>query len=120
VQYQDWLEGQGYSYLSQRGTESGPDPARYQPKELFELDIQPQARKPCSHSKEAGDNIEGLQYLHSLLLDSPWEEPVKLDDLLLRLVKERDPVTYGQAISKMAPERLKAKAKIRVNISAIN
>jgi hypothetical protein len=69
--------------------------------------------------RKQDDNIEGLQYLHPLLLDSPWEKPAKLDALLLRLVSERDPVTYGQASSKNTPERIKAKVKIRANVSSM-
>ncbi len=64
-------------------------------------------------------NIEGLQYLHPLLLDSPWEEPANLVALLLRLVSERDPITYGQASSKNSPEGIKAKVKIQANVSAM-
>jgi hypothetical protein len=69
--------------------------------------------------RKQDDNIEGLQYLHPLLLDSPWEEPARLDDLLLRLVSERDPVTYGEATSKNTPEKVKAKVKIRAYVSSI-
>jgi hypothetical protein len=65
------------------------------------------------------DNIEGLQYLHPLLLDSPWEEPTNLNDLLLDLVQEKDPVVYAQAISKDPAERVKAKTKIKANVLAI-
>ncbi len=57
--------------------------------------------------------------MHPLLLDSPWEEPANLDDLLLDLVQEKDPVVYAQAISKDPAERTKAKTKIKANISAI-
>ncbi len=56
----------------------------------------PKLVDPAKTVRKQDDNIEGLQYLHPLLLDSPWEEPAKLDDLLLRLVSERDPVTYEQ------------------------
>ena len=79
----------------------------------------PKLVDPAVTIRKQDDNIEGLQYLHPLLLDSPWEEPTKLDDLLLRLVRERDPITYGQALSKVIPERLKAKAKIRAHISSM-
>ncbi len=55
----------------------------------------PKLVDPTKTVRKQDDNIEGLQYLHPLLLDSPWEEPVKLDDLLIRLCSERDPITYG-------------------------
>ncbi len=74
---------------------------------------------PAVTIRKQDDNIEGIQYLHPLLLDSPWEEPAKLGDLLLRLVRERDPITYGEALSKVTPDRLKAKAKIRTHISSM-
>ncbi len=35
--------------------------------------------------RKQSDNIEGLQYLHPLLLDSPWEEQAIIDDLLIKL-----------------------------------
>ena len=71
---------------------------------------------PTKTIRKQDDNIEGLQYLHPLLLDSPWEEPAQLDDLLIRLCAERDPVTYGQATSKSQYERIKAKQKIRAGV----
>ncbi len=48
-----------------------------------------------------------------------WEEPAELDYLLIRLCSERDPITYGQASSKNQPERIKAKVKIRANVSSM-
>jgi hypothetical protein len=72
----------------------------------------PKLVDPTKTVRKQNDNIEGLQYLHPLLLDSPWEEPAKLDDLLIRLCSERDPITYGQASSKNIPDRIKAKVKI--------
>ncbi len=53
----------------------------------------PKLVDPTKTIRKQDDNIEGLQYLHPLLLNSPWEEPAKLDSFLLRLVAERDPVT---------------------------
>ncbi len=50
------------------------------------------------------------------MLGSPWEEPVTIDDLLIRLCSERDPITYGQASSKNQADRIKAKIKIKANI----
>ena len=41
----------------------------------------PKLVDPTTTVRKQSDNIEGLQYLHPLLLDSPWEEPPKLDDL---------------------------------------
>jgi hypothetical protein len=79
----------------------------------------PKLVDPSKIVRNHGDNIEGLQYPHPLLLDSPWEEPTNLDDLLLDLVQEKDPVVYSQAISKDPAERIKAKTKIKSNISAI-
>ncbi len=79
----------------------------------------PKLVDPTKTVRKQDDNIEGLQYLHLLLLNSPWEEPAKLNSLLLRLVAERDPITYGQASSKNDPERLKAKVKIQANISSM-
>jgi len=76
----------------------------------------PKLVDPTKTVRKQDDNIEGLQYLHPLLLDSPWEEPAIIDDLLIRLCSERDPVTYGQATSKNQPERIKAKIKIKANI----
>ena len=76
----------------------------------------PKLVDPTKTVRKQDDNIEGLQYLHPLLLDSPWEEPAKLDGLLLRLCSERDPITYGQASSKNTPDRIKAKVKIRANV----
>jgi hypothetical protein len=46
----------------------------------------PKLVDPAKTVRNHDDNIEGLQYLHPLLLDSPWEEPANLDDLLLDLV----------------------------------
>jgi hypothetical protein len=71
---------------------------------------------PTKTVRKQDDNIEGLQYLHPLLLDSPWEEPKIIDDVLIRLCSERDPITYGQASSKNQPDRIKAKTKIKANI----
>ena len=76
----------------------------------------PKLVDPTKTIRRQDDNIEGLQYLHPLLLDSPWEEPSKLDDLLIRLCSERDPITYGQATSKSQIERIKAKQKLRASI----
>ncbi len=42
-----------------------------------------------------------------------------MNSLLLRLVAERDPITYGQASSKNDPERLKAEVKIQANVSSM-
>ncbi len=47
--------------------------------------------------------------------DSPWEEPANLNDLLLDLIQEKDPVIYAQAISNDLAERVKAKTKIKAN-----
>ncbi len=74
---------------------------------------------PTKTVRNHDDNIEGLQYLHPLLLDSPWEEPENLNNLLLDLVQEKDPIIYAQAISKDPSERIKAKTKIKANVSAI-
>ena len=79
----------------------------------------PQLVDPTKKVRNQDDNIEGLQYLHPLLLDSPWEEPSNLDDLLLDLVHEKDPIVYAQAISKDQIERVKAKIKIKANVSSI-
>ena len=79
----------------------------------------PKLVDPSKTVRNHDDNIEGLQYLHPLLLDSPWEEPTNLNDLLLDLVQEKDPVVYAQAISKDPAERIKAKTKIKANVSAI-
>jgi hypothetical protein len=79
----------------------------------------PKLVDPAKTVRNHDDNIEGLQYLHPLLLDSPWEEPANLNDLLLDLVQEKDPVIYAQAISKDPAERVKAKTKIKANVSAI-
>jgi hypothetical protein len=79
----------------------------------------PKLVDPSKVVRNHDDNIEGLQYLHPLLLDFPWEEPANLDDLLLDLVQEKDPVVYSQAISKDQAERIKAKTKIKANVSAI-
>jgi hypothetical protein len=68
----------------------------------------PKLVDPAKTVRNHDDNIEGLQYLHPLLLDSPWEEPANLNDLLLDLVQEKDPA-----------ERIKAKIKIKANVSAI-
>jgi hypothetical protein len=76
----------------------------------------PKLVDPTKTVRKQSDNIEGLQYLHPLLLDSPWEEPVTIDDLLIRLCSERDPITYGQASSKNQADRIKAKIKIKANI----
>ena len=76
----------------------------------------PKLVDPTKTIRKQDDNIEGLQYLHPLLLDSPWEEPSQLDDLLIRLCSERDPITYGQASAKSELERIKAKQKIRASI----
>ncbi len=62
----------------------------------------PKLVDPATTVRKQDDNIEGLQYLHPFLLNSPWKELAKLDALLLRLVSETDPVTYGQASSKIA------------------
>ena len=77
----------------------------------------PKLVDPTKTIRKSDDNIEGLQYL-----DSPWESryaPSQLDDLLIRLCAERDPITYGQASSKNQPERIKAKVKIRANVSSM-
>jgi hypothetical protein len=79
----------------------------------------PKLVDPTKTVRNHDDNIEGLQYLHPLLLDSPWEEPANLNDLLLDLVQEKDPIVYAQAISKDPAERVKAKTKIKANVSAI-
>ncbi len=42
----------------------------------------PKLVDPTKTVRKQDDNIEGLQYLHPLLLDSPWEEPEKLDAVL--------------------------------------
>ena len=76
----------------------------------------PKLVDPTKTIRKQDDNIEGLQYLHPLLLDSPWEEPSQLDDLLIRLCSERDPITYGQASSRNELERIKAKQKIRAGV----
>ncbi len=80
----------------------------------------PKLVDPTKTVRRQDDNIEGLQYLQPLLLDSPWEEPAKLDDLLIRLCSERDPTTHGQASSKNTPDRLKVKVKIRANVSSMS
>ncbi len=71
---------------------------------------------PTKTVRKQDDNIEGLQYLHPLLLDSPWEEPAIIDYLIIRLWSGRVPITYGQASSKKQPDRIKAKMKINVRI----
>ncbi len=116
VQYQDWKDKVTVIVLSAvqkiaiAGVKSdNPLHWIYSPKLI----------DPIKTVRKQDDNIEGLQYLHPLLLDSPWEEPDKLDSLLLRLVSERDPITYGQASSKNTPERVKAKVKIRANVSSM-
>jgi hypothetical protein len=76
----------------------------------------PKLVDPTKTVRKQDDNIEGLQYLHPLLLDSPWEEPAIIDDLLIWLCSERDSITYGQASSKNQPDRIKAKTKIKANI----
>jgi hypothetical protein len=73
----------------------------------------PKLVDPAKTVRNHDDNIEGLQYLHPLLLDSPWGEPANLNDLLLDLIQEKDPVVYAQAISKDQAERIKA------NVAAI-
>jgi hypothetical protein len=79
----------------------------------------PKLVDPTKTVRNHDDNIEGLQYLHSLLLDSPWKEPANLNDLLLDLVQEKDPLIYAQASSKDPAERIKAKTKIKTNVTAI-
>jgi hypothetical protein len=79
----------------------------------------PKLVDPTNTVRNHYDNIEGLQYLHSLLLDSPWEEPANLNDLLLDLVQEKDPLVFAQATSKDPAERIKAKTKIKTNVTAI-
>ena len=76
----------------------------------------PKLVDPTKTIRNKDDNIEGLQYLHPLLLDSPWEEPALLDDLLIKLCAERDPITYGQATSTNKLDRIKAKQKIRAGV----
>ncbi len=80
----------------------------------------PKLVDPTKTVRRQDDNIEELQYLHLLLLDSPWEEPAKLDDLLIWLCSARDPITYGQASSKNEPDRIKAKVKISANVSSVH
>ena len=79
----------------------------------------PKLVDPTKTVRRQDDNIEGLQYLHPLLLDSPCEEPANLDGLLLRLCSEWDPIIYGQTSSKNSPDRIKAKVKIRENVSSM-
>ncbi len=76
----------------------------------------PKLADPTKTIRKQDDNIKGLQYLHPLLLDSPWEEPSQLDDLLIWLCSERDPITFGQASSKNQLDRIKAKQKIRASV----
>jgi hypothetical protein len=80
----------------------------------------PKLVDPTKMVRQHDDSIKGLQHLHPLLLDSPWEEPAKLNDFLLDLIMEKDPVScLWQAISNDPAERIKAKTKINANISAI-
>ncbi len=51
---------------------------------------------PAVTIRKQDDSIEDLHYFLHPPARSPWKEPAKLDDLLLRLVRERDPITYGQ------------------------
>ena len=74
---------------------------------------------PSKTKRNQDDNIEGLQYLHPMLLNSPWEEPAKLDDLLIDLIRERDPTSTTQALSSDPAESNKGKTKIRADLAVM-
>jgi hypothetical protein len=99
------LEGQDHSNCSQCCTEDCHNLAGIKSDNPLHWIYSPKLVDPTKTVRKQDDNIEGLQYLHlhPLLLDSPWEEPVILDDLLIWLCSERDPITYGQASSKNQP-----------------
>jgi hypothetical protein len=64
----------------------------------------PKMVDPSKTKRNQADNIERLKYLHPLLLNSPWEEPAKIDELLLDMVSERVPIVTEQALSSDAAE----------------
>ena len=79
----------------------------------------PKMVDPSKTKRNQDDNIEGLQYLHPMLLNSPWEEPAKLDDLLIDLIRERDPIITAQALSTDPVESNKGRTKIRADLAAM-
>ena len=79
----------------------------------------PKMVDPSKTKRNPDDNIEGLQYLHPMLLNSPWEEPAKLDDLLIDLIRERDPISTAQALSTDPVESNKGRTKIRADLAAM-
>ena len=79
----------------------------------------PKMVDPSKTKRNQDDNIEGLQYLHPMLLNSPWEEPAKLDDLLIDLIRERDPISTAQALSTDPVESNKGRTKIRADLAAM-
>ena len=79
----------------------------------------PKMVDPSKTKRNQDDNIEGLQYLHPMLLNSPWEEPAKLDDLLIDLIRERDPISTSQALSSDPAESNKGKSKIRADLASM-
>jgi hypothetical protein len=116
LQYQDWQDKITLICLSAVQKVSM---AEINHKNPLSWIYSPKLVDPTKVVRHQDDNIEGLQHLHPLLLDSPWEEPANINDLLLDLVREKDPVTYAQAISNDLSERLKAKTKIKANTSAV-
>ena len=79
----------------------------------------PKMVDPSKTKRNQDDNIERLQYLHPMLPNSPWEEPAKLDDLLIDLIRERDPISTAQALSTDPVESNKGRTKIRADLAAM-
>ena len=116
VQYQDWKDKVTLICLSavQKVVMIGIDH-----KNPLSWVYSPKMVDPSKTKRNQDDNIEGLQYLHPMLLNSPWEEPAKLDDLLIDLIRERDPISTAQALSTDPVESNKGRTKIRADLAAM-
>ena len=59
--------------------------------------FQPSAASIATVRRADTRNIQGLVLYHPIIVDSPWKAPVNVDNKILELIRERDPLLISRA-----------------------
>ncbi len=59
--------------------------------------FQPSATSTSTVRRADTRNIQGLVLYHPIILDSPWTSPLNVENKILDLIRERDPLLLARA-----------------------
>ncbi len=66
--------------------------------EEFEMPLQPDTNEETRNEQHnSKSNVQGLLLYHPILLNSPWDAPVDLNDQISKLLLTSEPILMGRA-----------------------